>query len=170
MEENLARRHCGNQIRYFRKEAGLTQSQLAQRIGVSLNSVQRYEKNERQPSADLLLRIAEALEVSYIDLILESSAEYQKNTYWGRIGNIYNNLVGLSCGEFAEAFRQCFPQLNEQGQKKLAAYLQDLVKMEDCRQEPMPKPKDKGPGRVAPFANPDPQPPKSGSQDPGKEE
>lgn len=61
MEENLARRHCGNQIRYFRKEAGLTQSQLAQRIGVSLNSVQRYEKNERQPSADLLLRIAEAL-------------------------------------------------------------------------------------------------------------
>ena len=132
--------------------------------------MQRYEKNERQPSADLLLRIAEALEVSYIDLILESSAEYQKNTYWGRIGNIYNNLVGLSCGEFAEAFRQCFPQLNEQGQKKLAAYLQDLIKIEDYHQEPMPKPKDKGPGRVAPFANSDPQPSKSGSQDPGKEE
>lgn len=160
----------GERIKAARKKRGMSQKELADKLGIPYQGISQYERGVRNPKAATLFRIAEILEVSYIDLILESSAEYQKNTYWGRIGNIYNNLVGLSCGEFAEAFRQCFPQLNEQGQKKLAAYLQDLVKMEDCRQEPMPKPKDKGPGRVAPFANSDPQPPKSGSQDPGKEE
>lgn len=160
----------GERIKAARKKRGMSQKELADKLGIPYQGISQYERGVRNPKAATLFRIAEILEVPYIDLILGDVAEYQKNTYWGRITSIYYHLIGLSCGEFAEAFRQCFPQLNEQGQKKLAAYLQDLIKIEDYHQEPMPKPKDKGPGRVAPFANPDPQPPKSGSQDPGKEE
>ncbi len=158
----------GERIKAARKKRGMSQKELADKLGIPYQGISQYERGVRNPKTATLLRIAEALEVPYTEL--EAVAEYQKTTYWGRIENIYNNLVGLSCSEFAEVFRQCFPQLNEQGQKKLAAYLQDLIKIEDYHQEPMSKPKDKGPGRVAPFANPAPQPPKSGSQDPGKEE
>ena len=186
MGETFGERQYGNQIRHLRKAKGLTQTQLAQRIGISLNSVQRYEKNERQPSIDLLFKIANALGVTFLDLVLgdekeqfladmsprerEKDEERRRKLYWDRMETIYVNLSGLSGGTFAEVFRQCFPQLNEQGQERLMVYLQDLVKIEDYHQEPLPKPKDKGPGRVAPFANSDPQPPKSVSQDPGKEE
>ena len=37
----------GELIKKYRKQAGLTQEQLAKKIGVSLMSVRRYESNER---------------------------------------------------------------------------------------------------------------------------
>ena len=73
---NQEQRQYGQQIRYLRKKAGITQTQLAKRVGISLNSVQRYEKNERQPSVESLFQIANALGVTFMDLVLgENKAE-----------------------------------------------------------------------------------------------
>ncbi|HIV47653.1 MAG TPA: helix-turn-helix domain-containing protein [Candidatus Acutalibacter stercorigallinarum] len=171
MGKNQDRIQYGHQIRYHRKLAGLTQAQLAQRIGVSLNSVQRYEKNERDPSTGLLFKIANALGITFFDLALgdkkkefwekmspqdrEDDEEYHRKLYWNRMDSIYIDLTAVSSGSFAEVFRQYFPQLNEQGQEKLAAYLQDLGKIADYQQEPVPKPKATEPWHAAPFVNPD---------------
>lgn len=56
-------------IRVFRKRLGLTQSQLAEKIGCSLDTVSRYETDKREPGASVLLRLCEALNCSADELI-----------------------------------------------------------------------------------------------------
>lgn len=48
---------CGEKIRQLRESAHLSQTDLANMLGVSLRTVQRYEKCERIPSADVLVHI-----------------------------------------------------------------------------------------------------------------
>ena len=52
-----------------RLAAGMTQGQLAERIGVAPQHVGRWERNERKPKIDALIRIADALGCDVRDLI-----------------------------------------------------------------------------------------------------
>lgn len=58
----------GELIKKYRKQAGLTQEQLAKKIGVSLMSVRRYESNERVVTEEILQKIAAVLGCSKWDL------------------------------------------------------------------------------------------------------
>jgi len=51
----------GERIRKLRKESGLTQSELAEKAGISTMSLRRYERNERQLTVQIVERIANAL-------------------------------------------------------------------------------------------------------------
>ena len=51
----------GDRIRALRKAKGLTQKELAQKLGVSASMVGQYETNVRKPKPDTLARFAEAL-------------------------------------------------------------------------------------------------------------
>ena len=42
----------------LRKEQNLKQKEVAQELGISLNSYQRYETNEREPTAPVLVQMA----------------------------------------------------------------------------------------------------------------
>ena len=53
----------GQKIKQLRKERGFTQMDLADRINVSYQQVQKYEKGETQISVQRLSSIARALEV-----------------------------------------------------------------------------------------------------------
>ena len=53
----------GENIRDIRKQKGMTQEELANRIGVVRQTVSKWEKNLSVPDADLLQRIAQVLEV-----------------------------------------------------------------------------------------------------------
>jgi transcriptional regulator with XRE-family HTH domain len=57
-------RHVGTRIRLRRKEVGMSQEQLARRIGVSFQQVQKYERGANRVSASKLFEIAVALEAS----------------------------------------------------------------------------------------------------------
>jgi len=46
------------------KQIGMTQRELAKEIGVTEAAVSRYIKGEREPSEDILLKIADAIEVA----------------------------------------------------------------------------------------------------------
>lgn len=48
-----------------RLTAGLTQRQLAERIGTKQSSISRLEGGDAQPSFDMLRRLAAALDVSF---------------------------------------------------------------------------------------------------------
>ena len=56
--------NCGKRIRSARIAAGLTQKELAQKLGVSGALVGQYETGIRNPKIDTLNRIAEALSLS----------------------------------------------------------------------------------------------------------
>lgn len=53
----------GSRLRALRQEAGLTQQQLAERLGMLPTNITRLETGGRQPSWDLVVRLAKALGV-----------------------------------------------------------------------------------------------------------
>ena len=54
----------GERLRRFRQAKGLTQTQLGEAAGISKRMVAYYEIQGGTPAPDLLVRLAEALEVS----------------------------------------------------------------------------------------------------------
>nr|WP_226888224.1 helix-turn-helix transcriptional regulator [Pectobacterium aquaticum] len=55
----------------LRKQHALTQPQMADKIGIHLTQIRRYESGEAQPSLDILKRIAITFNVSTDWLIFE---------------------------------------------------------------------------------------------------
>ena len=64
----------GARIRIFRTHSGMSQSDLAEKIGVAFQQVQKYEKGTNRVGASRLSRIAAVLGVS-IGELFEASAE-----------------------------------------------------------------------------------------------
>ena len=65
---------AGNLIKKFRKQQGYTQKQLAEKAGISSNSIIKYERGEMSPSIYALQKIAAALDVSVSDIFPLASA------------------------------------------------------------------------------------------------
>tara|TARA_B100000214_G_C23898158_1_gene595149 strand:+ start:55 stop:315 length:261 start_codon:yes stop_codon:yes gene_type:complete len=57
---------CGKKIRSRRLSLGLTQSKLGERVGVTFQQIQKYEKGTNGVSAERLLKIAETLKVNVL--------------------------------------------------------------------------------------------------------
>lgn len=58
-----------NRIKEVLEEKGIKQTWLAQKMGKSYNTVNRYVGNKNQPNLELLCIIAEILDVDVKDLI-----------------------------------------------------------------------------------------------------
>jgi transcriptional regulator with XRE-family HTH domain len=57
----------------LRKEQGLTQNALAERVGIHVSQLRRYEGNAAQPTLDVIRRLAIALSVSADQLIFDNN-------------------------------------------------------------------------------------------------
>jgi transcriptional regulator with XRE-family HTH domain len=77
---NEASEHLENdfapRLKSLRRQAGLSQEELAKRVGVHTTHIGRYERGNSRPSADALARLADALGVSgdYLLAGVEESA------------------------------------------------------------------------------------------------
>ena len=60
-----------NRIKEVLKEKGITQTWLAQQVDKSYNTINEYARNKRQPSLEDLYEIAEILNVSAKDLLMD---------------------------------------------------------------------------------------------------
>ena len=58
-----------------RKEKGLTQAELAARIGIAQRTVAAYEGGERRPSVDVAKRLARELGMNWTDFYDDGEAE-----------------------------------------------------------------------------------------------
>ena len=58
-----------------RKEKGLTQAELAQRIGIAQRTVAAYECGERRPSVDVAKRLARELGMNWTEFYDDGEAE-----------------------------------------------------------------------------------------------
>lgn len=54
----------GKRLKFLRKQSGFTQSQLADRIGVTKSVISFYELQERAPSPDVLIKLSGIFHVS----------------------------------------------------------------------------------------------------------
>jgi transcriptional regulator with XRE-family HTH domain len=55
--------HVGGQLRLRRAQAGLTQTELGSKVGLSFQAVQKYESGENRISASRLYQLARILDV-----------------------------------------------------------------------------------------------------------
>ena len=69
----------GKRINEIRKEKGLSQSALGKKIGTSGDVIGRYERGDIKPSIEVVLKIADALEVSLDFLVGNTSLELDKS-------------------------------------------------------------------------------------------
>lgn len=71
MNENPRAVLVGRNIQRLRKDAGMTQAQLAEKINVSTAFVSRMERGEKGASLKVLDALAEVFQVSYDALVRE---------------------------------------------------------------------------------------------------
>lgn len=61
-----------NRIKEILEEKGIKQTWLAEKLGKSFSMVNAYVCNRKQPSLEILNQIAEILQVSVKDLLIEN--------------------------------------------------------------------------------------------------
>lgn len=54
----------GNRLKELRRQSGMTQKQLAEKIGITKSVVSFYELRERTPSPEILVKLAAEFKVS----------------------------------------------------------------------------------------------------------
>ena len=62
------RGHVSNRVRKLREAAGLTQAELADRVGATRQTIIAVEAEKYAPSLELAFRIARAFEVPFEDV------------------------------------------------------------------------------------------------------
>lgn len=72
---SVERGMIGNIIRNARTEKGMTQAQLAEIVNVSENHLKHVEGGYRNPSVDLLINIAQILNISVDNIIFPQKPE-----------------------------------------------------------------------------------------------
>lgn len=58
-----------NNLKYYRKQSGFTQEQLAEKIGVSRQAIAKWEKGETLPDIDNVIALADLYEISVDSLV-----------------------------------------------------------------------------------------------------
>ena len=70
----------GSTVVTLRKEQGISQTELADKLGIHKNVLGRYERNEVIPSVDIARKIADILDVSLDYLSGKTDVEMDKTT------------------------------------------------------------------------------------------
>ena len=65
----------GERIREARKKAGMTQAELADKLGIPYQSIGQWERDLRNPKPGTLEKIASALGINWYELYAESEKE-----------------------------------------------------------------------------------------------
>lgn len=68
----------GENIRYYRKQKGFTQQELAEKTEFTDKYISLLERDQRKPSTECLEKIADALSVSIEDLTSKNSPEQRR--------------------------------------------------------------------------------------------
>lgn len=83
-------------IRAFRQKKGMTQEELASRLHVVRQTVSKWEKGLSVPDAELLIRLAEVLEVSVAQLLggeAETATEEKSDAMIEQLSRINEQLA-----------------------------------------------------------------------------
>lgn len=83
-------------IRAFRQKKGMTQEELASRLHVVRQTVSKWEKGLSVPDAELLIRLAEVLEVSVAQLLggeAETATEEKPDAMIEQLSRINEQLA-----------------------------------------------------------------------------
>jgi transcriptional regulator with XRE-family HTH domain len=63
LQESIIDKHIGNVLRVRRRQLGMNQKYLAERLGLTFQQIQKYERGINRISASTLISILKILEV-----------------------------------------------------------------------------------------------------------
>lgn len=93
----------GSRLKAIRNQRGLTQRKLAEEIGKSVQAVSSYERNSQIPPIEVMISIADVLNVSLDYLVDRQSV----NTYsFCNLKSIHKEILDLLQDEFASPSRK----------------------------------------------------------------
>lgn len=114
----------GNNIQKYRKEAGLTQKELAEILDVAVGTIQQYELGKRQPRLEMINRIAGALGIGVRRLYPDFQYEEWKKTEIYKNARLENILDPLR-GELLSYFQE----LNDSGKNEAVKRVSELTEI-----------------------------------------
>lgn len=141
----------GKQIRDYRSMKRLTQRELARKSDLSINTINRYETGERMPTIYNLCKIAEALDVSVLDLVGAADASSRDNTKERQYITVDELRARAISGSVAydrieeiveaqhdktENLLSAFDRLNEAGQQKAVERVEELTEIPKYQKKP----------------------------------
>ena len=109
----------GELIKAARKKAGMTQAQLAEKLGISYVGVSQWENDLRNPKLDTLQRIAAALGVPVQDLISD----------WEAVDKEDFKRVFIYGEGIKDRIDAALDRLNDEGQEKAAERVEELTEI-----------------------------------------
>lgn len=123
----------GENIRKCRKKQGLTQKELAEKLGVSYTVISQYERGIRYPKLETIKKIVDALNIPIKDIIDDDMLEIEKELSDER--KVFH-AVGKHFSESAEYALCLYDSLNPKNQNKTIGYMERLLdeEKEDWRE------------------------------------
>lgn len=82
----------GERIRQLRQSAGMTQAELAKRMGISSSSVGMYEQNRRKPSGEIIWKLCKLFDISSDWLLSGSEGVMRQYSIYQTVGK---DLAGM---------------------------------------------------------------------------
>lgn len=151
----------GNRIKEARRNASMRQKEVAKILNIPISTYSGYENNHREPSTEMLGRIAEVLGVSVDwliygkkgftfseankDITLEDAKQMIEKVASAamRANNIQNDIFALVANQVLNASRETlgenqeeylleyYRRLNNYGKFKVCAYANDLTHIDE---------------------------------------
>lgn len=117
----------GENIKKYRKINNITQKDLAEKLNVTIRTIQNYESNNREPKIDTLKSIANILNISLNELLYDKNIEEDivintNKKYYEKLSN--QELINLiDCGDINKK------KLEEILKKEKDIFLKDLSRV-----------------------------------------
>lgn len=102
-------------IKFLRNTLGVSQQELADKVGVSKSSINMYERGEREPSIETMEAIADYFNVDMDYLIGKSN--YKSKYAW--LDSIKEDDEGFSCSKSEKLHIQKYRALPDEGKKRV---------------------------------------------------
>lgn len=146
-------------IKDARKKSGMTQNELAEKLGINRATLSKYENGQIDPTVSQLMKISEILGIPPYELMGYSlKCDTPENRaiaeagFKAAFGKSKAELVSVPFEQvYAEQqaylegrMKQAFSALNETGQKVACERVEELSKIDDYRRKDSP-PDDKKP-------------------------
>lgn len=119
----------GDYIKIARQKAGLTQKQLAEKVGLATITIQQYERNLREPRLENLKKIAHALNIPPEDLSGTISIGLMTESDYEKLDYLFSN----ESKQLTTEINRICDQLNNAGKTKVIEYLELLTKIPEYR-------------------------------------
>ena len=118
---------AGERIKKVRKDAGLTQAQLAEKLNIPYQSIGQWERNIRKPKTATLAKIYDKSAQTVMRVFCTDDFHIEKAS---KLAAVYTDQIhkddGYSFSKSEKDLISCFSALNDLGQREAMRYLKLL--------------------------------------------